>query len=61
MANTNREQYINILPPYSLDKHWDAGDPSLPNGNFQVLKNYIPEKDVLRVRKGVTTFAHTPA
>lgn len=56
MAN---EQYIKILPPFSLNKEWDAADPEFPPGNFQTLKNYVPESDILRTRKGITTFAHT--
>lgn len=56
MAEKVSFNYIQILPPFSLDKHWEPGDPELPNGIFQVLKNYIPEQDVLRVRKGVTIF-----
>jgi len=56
MAKENKEHDIEILPPFSLDLYWDSGDPMLPNGIFQVLKNYVPEGDVLRTRKGVTLF-----
>ena len=50
---------IKILPPFSLDLHWDSGDPDMPNGSFQILKNYMPENDIIRTRKGITIFTFT--
>jgi len=51
--------YINISPPYTLNKDWDASEPQLPSGFFQKLKNYIPEKESLETRKGITEFVFT--
>jgi len=51
--------YINISPPYTLNKDWDASEPQLPSGVFQELKNYRPEKESLETRKGITEFAFT--
>lgn len=56
-----REYYIPITPPYSLDKNWDGADPTQPPGIMQELKNYVPEQDVLRTRKGITTFGFEEA
>ncbi len=52
--------YIALNPPFTVDKHLDGGSSERPTGSFSILKNYIPEHDILRARKGVTKFTHTP-
>lgn len=52
--------YNKVNPPFTLDKRLDSSSKEAPSGYFHTLKNYIPDKDILRTREGITVFAHTP-
>ena len=52
--------YKKVSQPYTLDKHLDNTSSDRQPGMFLELKNYIPEKDILIVREGVTIMSFTP-
>jgi len=54
------KSYINIAPPFSLNTHLDEASPERAAGGFSILKNYIPDEEILVTREGITVFAHTP-
>lgn len=54
-----KPEIIEIKPPFSLDLEWNEADPEQASGSFQVLKNYMPDGDILRTREGITSFIHT--
>lgn len=56
---SNKEIYLILQPPFSLDKRWDNADPNKPSGSFGTLTNYIPDRGILITREGVTTLTYT--
>jgi hypothetical protein len=54
-----REQYIDVIPPFSLDTEWDPADPKEPSGYMQTLVNFYPSNDILRTRFGAGLFIFT--
>jgi hypothetical protein len=52
-------QFIKITPPFSLNKYWDESEPQAPSGLFQNMENYIPHKNYLETRLGITEFTFT--
>jgi hypothetical protein len=56
----SEKTYINIIAPFTENDHLDGASSERAPGDFIKLKNYIPESDILRTRKGITIFTHTP-
>lgn len=50
--------YYPIQYPYTLDVNWDARDESQPSGTFPALVNYIPSRQILMTRLGITELNH---
>jgi len=53
--------YIIINPPFTWNDHLDNASSERPAGSFLILKNYIPQDDILRTREGITLMTHTPS
>jgi len=49
-----RTSYIEIKPPFTLDKGRDPADPQAQAGFFKELKNYLPGRQILETRMGMS-------
>ena len=55
---SDNKQYIIIDNKMTLNVWKDATSDTRQEGEFQILKNYIPDKGGLIVRKGITVFSY---